>query len=47
MIAADFYDRAAIFSHDRNISSNAGPGFNSLWRLDQRSSNKPGGHFRQ
>ena len=40
VIIADFYDRAAIFSHDRDISSNAF--FNRFGGFDQRSGNFPG-----
>jgi iron complex outermembrane receptor protein len=40
LIGADFYDRAAIFSHDRNISGN---GFNRPFGgADFRSGNQPG-----
>jgi iron complex outermembrane receptor protein len=43
MIGADFYDRASIFSRDRDISSNGR--FNRFGGADFRSSNKPGGVF--
>src|SRR5207249_535545 len=46
VIIADAYDRAAIYSHDRNITSNTN--YDAWGGFDNRSGNEPGriGSFR-